>query len=191
MSTYRICFNKLLVCIAFLFLFAAGTPLPGAEHPQYNNPIDQKAALNAAEGVTSEKYPNADVVLVDGHHWKQYNADGTYEQVVERYEKILTDTGRGYLRSLTLSFSSHYDDPEFSLVEVCRPNGSIVKVDIDANSRVAIESDQMEMNIYDPFSKELEVILPPLRDRGRGSLRISQKVFQVRNSRGLVRHGRL
>ena len=136
-----------------LFLFAAGTPLHGTERLHFKNPINQKAALNAAESVTSEKYPNADVVLVNGHHWKRYNADGTYEQVLERYEKILTDTGRENLRSITSYFSSHYEDTEFSLVEVCRPNGSIVEVDIDANSRVAIESDQMEMNIYDPITR--------------------------------------
>ena len=162
MNTYHIFLNKLLTCIAFLFLFAAGSQLYGADNTHYKNSIDQKVALNSAGDVTSERFPNADVVLVDGHHWKQYHADGTYEQVVERYEKILTDTGREHLRSLTSYFSSHYEDMEFSLIEICRADGSIVKVDIGANSRVAVESDQMEMNIYDPRQKELQVILPPL-----------------------------
>ena len=47
-------------------------------------------------------------------------------------------------------------------IEVVKPSGEIVPVDIAANSKDSIDDSQMAMNIYDPNSRVLQVNIPRL-----------------------------
>ena len=124
--------------------------------------IDRDATLVAAQDVTAERYPDADTVLVDAHTWVRYNDDGTYVQHDERYQKVLTREGVVSLKSLSSWFTVPYNTTRFVLVEVIRPDGTAIPVDVAANSRVMIDRSQMDANIYNPNDKILSVNLPEL-----------------------------
>ena len=53
-----------------------------------------------ADDITVEKYPDADVVLVDERIETVYQADGTYVTTEEDWKKALTERGRRSLSSL-------------------------------------------------------------------------------------------
>ena len=40
-------------------------------------------AMSAARGITSGKYPNAEVVQVDARQWVSFRSDGTYTQIIK------------------------------------------------------------------------------------------------------------
>ena len=51
-------------------------------------------ALFADDGITQEKYPDADAVLKKSLREVTYNLDGTYVDRAEEWVKVLTDKGR-------------------------------------------------------------------------------------------------
>ena len=51
---------------------------------------------------------------------------------------------------------------EIPLVEVIRPDGTVRKIDVAANSREAVSTGSMGANIYDPAGKILTVNIPDL-----------------------------
>src|SRR5262249_47243159 len=61
-----------------------------------------------------------------------------------------------------LSFMLPYSTAEFVQVEVIRPGGEAVAVDVAANSKETIDDSQMAMNIYDPNMRVLRVNIPNL-----------------------------
>src|SRR5579859_76459 len=91
-----------------------------------------------------------------------YRADGTGESQDEGYVKVLTEKGKRNNRTLSLSFMLPYFTVEVVKLEVIRPNGEVVPVDVAANSKEIIDDSQMAMNIYDPNSKVLRVNIPKL-----------------------------
>ncbi|WP_462323506.1 DUF3857 domain-containing protein [Desulfoplanes sp.] len=125
--------------------------------------IDRANALAVAAVVTPGAYPDADTVVVDSHTWVMYQKDGTYVQRDETYHKVLTQEGVESLRSLSSWFTIPYNTTRFHGVEVIRPDGTVVSVDIAANSRVMIDRSQMDSNIYNPNDKILMLNLPELK----------------------------
>ena len=124
--------------------------------------IDTAAVVKLAAEATVEKYPDADSVLLFDDQKAVYQADGTAVETDDYYQKVLTEAGRRDLREITLHFNSTYGNMEIPLLEVIKPDGSVIKVDVAANSRVAVEPGQMGSNIYDPANKILTVTLPEL-----------------------------
>jgi len=124
--------------------------------------MDRAATLAAAAEVTKAKYPEADAVLVDDFIFVRYEADGTSVTFDETWMKVLTDKGRRDNERMSLDFNEAYGKVALDALEVIKPDGKAVPVDVAAQGRVTIESGQMAANIYDPNEKELDVGIPDL-----------------------------
>ena len=140
--------------ILFAVLLFAASVLYGAVTPE------QLKAQSAP--VTAEKYPNADSVLLFDFQSSVYQADGTAVETDDFYQKVLTETGRRDMRELTFRFNTTYEALEVPVLEVIKPDGKVVKIDVRANGRIAVEPSQMGANIYDPANKLLAVTVPEL-----------------------------
>src|SRR5271165_2835670 len=124
--------------------------------------LDTKQVLAAGEGITLAKYPDSDDATVDKKMLRVYRADGTGESQDETVTKVLTEKGKRNNRTLSLSFMLPYFTVEVVKLEVIRPGGEVIPVDVAANSKETIDDSQMAMNIYDPNNKVLRVNIPKL-----------------------------
>ena len=107
-----------------------------------------------------QMHPDCDDATVEKKMMRVYRADGTGECQDETYAKVLTEKGRRNNRTLTLSFTLPYSTVQVVSLELIKPGGKIVTVDVAANSKETIDESQMQMNIYDPNSKILQVNIP-------------------------------
>ncbi len=132
--------------------FAQEAPKAAPEAPEAAKPalMDRAATLAAAAEVTKAKYPDADDVLVDDFIFVRYEADGTSVTFDETWTKVLTEKGRRDNERMSLDFDEAFSKVAFDLLEVIKPDGTAVPVDVAAQSRVTTESGQMSENIYDP-----------------------------------------
>jgi transglutaminase-like putative cysteine protease len=119
--------------------------------------IVEQAAL-----ATVEKYPDADDVLIDDFIQVEYQTDGTSEMWDDTAIKILTEKGKRDNRTLTLHFNTSYGTNYFTKVEIIKPDGTVIPVDTDANSKVMVSPGQMSQNIYNPNQKILNLSVPGL-----------------------------
>ena len=149
---------KILTAWILIFIFAQINNLCALEWA----PLDKDSVIAQAAMVKTDKYPDAEVAVVDQHSWVKYRVDGTYVEWFEQYIKVLTEKGKRRYRTLTSSFSVPYNTTKFTLVEVISPDGTSRKVDVEKNSRVMVDSSQMASNIYDPNDKMLQVSIPEL-----------------------------
>jgi transglutaminase-like putative cysteine protease len=101
-------------------------------------------------------------VLIDDFIQVEYQADGTSEMWDDTAIKVLTEKGKRDNRTLTLYFNTSYGTNYFTKVEIIKPDGSVVPVDMEANSKVMVNPDQMSANIYNPNSKILNLSVPGL-----------------------------
>ena len=127
--------------------------------------LDRAAAIEAAKAVDRTRFPNADDVLVDDHILTRYEADGTSVMWDDWYVKVLTEKGRKRRQVLSIYFTIPYSQPEDVKVhklEVIKPDGNVVAVDVERQSRIMINRSQMSANIYNPNSKILQVGVPGL-----------------------------
>ena len=125
-------------------------------------PTDTKAVLAAAADITLAKYPDSDEATVERKMVRVYRPDGTGEAQDDAFTKVLTEKGKRNNRTLSLSFMLPYTTVEVARLEVIKPNGETVPVDVAANSKESIDESQMQMNIYDPNMKVLSVNIPAL-----------------------------
>jgi len=124
--------------------------------------VDAKAVLAAAAEITPEKFPNCDEATVDQRSVRNYRADGTGESQDESFTKVLTEKGRRDNRTLSFSFMLPYSTVAVAKLEVIKPDGQVVPVDVAANSKESIDDGQMAANIYDPNDRVLRVNIPQL-----------------------------
>lgn len=122
--------------------------------------LDSKQVLEAAADITVSKYPDCDVATVDGRMVRVYRPDGTGQCQDEVYVKVLTEKGKRGNRTLRMSFTLPYFRAEVVKIEVIKPEGAVVPVDVAANSKETIDDSQMGMNIYDPNHRILQVNIP-------------------------------
>ena len=122
--------------------------------------------LDISREVTRERFPDANTVLLDQTVNIEYREDGTWTQWHEAYLKILTQKGR----EDNLTVSSYYTVPyqtdkdcRVDLVEIIKPDGKAVDIDISGQSSVATQTSGMTENIYDPNSKAITVNINGLR----------------------------
>ena len=123
---------------------------------------DAKAALTVAGEITPAKFPDSDTATVEEKMERVYRADGTGESQDEAFVKVLTEKGKRASRTLGLGYMLPYSTVAVVKIEVVKPSGEIVPVDIAANSKDSIDDSQMAMNIYDPNSRVLQVNIPRL-----------------------------
>ena len=129
--------------------------------PDYSQGVlDVGAVMAEAAKVTAERYPNADDVLVDDFIVHEYQPDGTAVSYDETFLKVLTEKGRREAGTLTRHFTLPYGTAEYTLVEVVKPDGTRVPVDLKTMSKVMVDRSQMQSNIFNPNSKVLQVAVP-------------------------------
>ncbi len=124
--------------------------------------LDRDAVIERARVVKGADYPNAHTILVADYQRVEYNKDGTYINDDDYYVKVMTEKGR---RESSV-FKGHYDRAlsrlNIELVEVIKPDGSIVPVDIENNLKDQVNPSQMRSNIYNPNSRLVAVNIPGL-----------------------------
>ncbi len=150
--------------IAIAFFLAAASSLVAGEAGRYEGGkwafLDTKRVLAAAAEITLKNYPDCDEATVDKKMVRVYRPDGTGECQDESFVKVLTEKGKRNNRSLALYYMLPYSTAEAVKIEVIKPSGEAVPVDVAANSKEMIDDSQMGMNIYDPNSKILRVNIP-------------------------------
>jgi len=123
--------------------------------------LDAQAVTKTAETVTSEMYPDAETVLLDAVLRVDYNADGTYEQWNEEFVKMLTEEGRRQYQTIASYFTIPYqrgpEDCRIDLIEIIKPDGTVLPIDVEAQSKVMINPGSMAQNIYNPNDKLIQV----------------------------------
>ena len=124
--------------------------------------VDAKPVMAAAAEITPTKYPDSDTVTIDQKSVRVYRADGTGECQDETFTKVLTEKGKRDNRTLTMSFMLPYTTVAVPALEVIKPDGTVVPVDVAANSKESIDESQMAENIYDPNMRVLQVNIPSL-----------------------------
>ena len=121
------------------------------------------AARGAADELTSERYPDADTVIVDDRIETVYQADGTYVTTDEEWVKALTEKGRRALSTISLDYSLRYGKGEIVLVEIIGADGKARAVDFAKTLKEATDNSASSMNIYDPLDKTLSCAVPGLK----------------------------
>ncbi len=124
--------------------------------------LEVETIIEKASAATVEKYPDSDDVLIDDFTQVRYQADGTSETWADTAIKILTEKGKRDNRTLSLSFDTSYGTNAFTKVQVIKPDGSPVDVDIQAQGKVMVNPGQMSANIYNPNSKVFQLSIPGL-----------------------------
>ena len=116
-----------------------------------------------ADDITAEKYPDADIVLVDERVETVYQADGTYVTTEEDWKKALTERGRRSLSSLSIGYSLRYGKGEILLVEIIDAEGKVRAVDFAETLKEATDNSSTAENIYDPLDKVLSCSIPGIK----------------------------
>ncbi|HTL16969.1 MAG TPA: DUF3857 domain-containing protein, partial [Patescibacteria group bacterium] len=164
MKTIGLFPTRVFLCLALLSVsfWTGAADAPGKYEGAYWAFLDTKSINAAGASITAAKYPDSDDATVDKKMLRIYRADGTAEAQDETVTKVLTEKGKRNNRTLSLGFLLPYFTVEVVKLEVIRPNGEILAVDVAANSKETIDDSQMSMNIYDPNSKVLRVNIPKL-----------------------------
>ncbi|HXB58117.1 MAG TPA: DUF3857 domain-containing protein [Candidatus Acidoferrales bacterium] len=144
--------------LAALPVCAADTNFVAAEW----NPVDAHQVMAAAAEITPAQYPNCDSAIVEQNSMRDYNADGTGACQDETFTKVLTEKGRRDNREQTYSFMLPYWTVSVPKLEIIKTDGTVVPVDVAANSKESIDESQMAENIYDPNMRVLSVNIPQL-----------------------------
>ena len=142
--------------------------------------LDLDKVREIAVGATKEKFPDAEDVMIDDIISIVYQKDGTSVTWDDTCVKILTDKGVRNNRSLGAGYNISYAKAFFSTIEIIKPDGRIIPIDIEKNSKEMVSSGQMDSNIYNPNSKTLRVGVPGLEV---GDILHYIKCTQVYNSR--------
>ena len=121
------------------------------------------AATPSDDGVTCERFPDADTVLLDETERVAYNPDGTYDLTDEYWVKILTEKGRRGESSISLRYSRRYGEAEIVFVEAIGAGGETRTIDVSATTSEATDNSSMSDNIYDPLDRKIVCTVPGLK----------------------------
>jgi hypothetical protein len=161
-NSKRIITTVFSIWIGYFLILFFGTNNSTSSELFYKGQIDKSTAIESSQLVTQEKYPDADYVNVNQHYWAEYSEDGTYTQWDEQYIKILSDDGKDLFSSIKSNFSTNYNSTKIIFAEIIKPDGTVLKVDIDDNSKIAIDAEQMDENIFDPNQKYIQANIADL-----------------------------
>ncbi|HEY1662969.1 MAG TPA: DUF3857 domain-containing protein [Verrucomicrobiae bacterium] len=124
--------------------------------------VDAPQVLAAAAQITPDKYANCDSAVVEEKSMRDYRVDGTGACQDETFTKVLTEKGKRESREFSLSYMRPYTSVDVPKLEVIKPDGTVVPVDVAANSKDAIDDSQMAENIYDPNMRVFTINIPQL-----------------------------
>ena len=149
-----------LLLVALLASALASEPLTWeTPSPQLLSVADlQKTATQ----VTTARFPDADMVLLDQETYVRYQADGTWFQVADIAHKFLTEKGVEDNRVVSSWYTATTSRAKISLVQLLKANGNVVDIDLATNTSEQIEPSSMRSNIYDPNHKVIKVTVPGL-----------------------------
>ncbi len=112
--------------------------------------------------VTRAQYPYAHAVLAREEETVTYQADGRSRSRDEIYLTVLDDQGRRENAVQSFSVNLSYGRLDIALMEIIKPDGRRLPVDLKANSREDTSTRNTMMNIYNPNQKVIKVFLPGL-----------------------------
>lgn len=158
---------KLLLVLFIIFSFKAFS-------------IEINSVLKLAKRATKDNYPNAHFVLVDEERIVEYQDDGQYIYEDEYYVKILDERGKESQRLLTLYYSKDYENAGFEFVKIYKPNGKVVKIDIEANIQDKVSPESQGSNIYDENDRILTLNVPGIELGDVIGVKEYSKVFKPR-----------
>ena len=121
------------------------------------------AIVFADDGITLEKYPDADAVSVKSIREITYQTDGTYVDHDEEWVKVLTDKGRRDESELVLRYSSRYSAAKVISVSIFDTNGVERVVDVSSTTMETTDNSSMDENIYDPMHRKIVCNVPGLK----------------------------
>jgi len=142
--------------------------------------LDATQVLARAAQATTNRFPNADTVLVDDLVREAYHPDGTSVMIDDEYTRILTEKGRRERSVRSFSFDVAYDTTTVVCAEMIKPDGSRVSIDPARNGRVMVNPGQMGANIYDPNEKILQLAIPNLEIGDLLHVTAQQTTYKVR-----------
>ncbi len=125
--------------------------------------LSPETLIRLGADITQEKYPNADTVILDKVVRLQYQPDGTFLQVDDHAVKIMTLAGGELQRVLTSYYNASYARAKISLVQILRPDGTVMPLDLATCTQEQTESSQMNANIFDPNQRIIQVAVPALQ----------------------------
>jgi transglutaminase-like putative cysteine protease len=118
--------------------------------------------LQQAAAADTNRFPNADTVIVAELVRETYQPDGTSVCIADEYVKVLTEKGRRESTVHSLYLPTAYGTAQVLRAEIIRPDGSRTTVDPARQGRVMVDPGQMGSNIYDPNNKLFQLSIPGL-----------------------------
>ncbi len=115
-----------------------------------------------SEQVTAARFPDADTVWLELNQKVRYEPDGTSVSWEDECIKILTEKGRREEAAQEASYNETYGTLSILKVEIIKPDGRIIPVDLAANVKTATDNRAMDVNIYDPAQKKIVIQRPGL-----------------------------
>ena len=115
----------------FLILIISFACLAVDEHAM----LDLAKVQEIAKGATREKFPDAEDVMIDDIIAITYQKDGSSVTWDDTCVKILTDKGVRNNRTLGAGYNISYAKAFFTTVEIIKPDGQIIPIDIEKNAK--------------------------------------------------------
>jgi transglutaminase-like putative cysteine protease len=125
-------------------------------------PIAPKVIRAAGEDITPDTLPDCDYATIERKALRVYRVDGTAECQDDISTKLLTEAGRRGSTTISLNYTVPYETIEVSKLEVMKPNGVVVPIDVAANSAESTANESMADNIFDPNARVLTLNVPQL-----------------------------
>ncbi len=138
------------------------------------------AGIARADGITVEKFPDADSVLMDEVESVSYRPDGTYNSVDECWVKILTEKGRREESTFMLHYSKRYGSAKILYVGAINADGVEREIDVSATTVDTTDNSSMKDNIYDPLNRRISCTIPGLKVGDTLHLKYTRSSFSPR-----------
>lgn len=123
-------------------------------------PAEIAAMVSASKGVTPERFPNADTVVLENVQRVEVNAEGGSVRKTLSRTKAITEKGRRDLLTYSTSFNTSYGYAKVISLRIIKADGSVVTLDPTKQSAVQQDPSSESMNIYDPNDKMLVASIP-------------------------------
>jgi transglutaminase-like putative cysteine protease len=123
-------------------------------------PPEISSIVSASQGVTPERFPNADTVVLENIQRVEVNAEGGAVRKSLSRTKAITEKGRRDLLTYSTSFNTDYGYAKVIALRIIKPDGSVVTLDPAKQSAIQQDPSSGSMNIYDPAEKMLVASIP-------------------------------
>lgn len=176
--------KRCFVLLFSVFLPAAVGLVSAQEELPPPQEADRAVLLAEAAAVTTERYPDADAVLLYDHTEVEYREGGAYTHWNDAYVKILTEEARRNYGTLSSYYTIPYqrgpEDCRIDRVEILAPSGESRKIDVEGQSRTMINPGSMGQNIYNPNDKVIQVNISGLEIGDVLHYRMYDRIVQPR-----------